>query len=187
MKTNTIKKWATVIACACVVGVASQASAIPITPATVPQWSGPETSQAQINTAISGIIGASAELYKSNVGGSDEGGFAGSYETTYSNTPQDPADALIEYVGGPVIGPTAYLLVKDGNQNPGWYLFNLTALGWTGIEDLELSGFWPDEGSISHVAIYGTEGTNVPDGGSMLVLLGGAVTVLGFLRRKIAA
>jgi hypothetical protein len=45
------------------------------------------------------------ELYKSNSGdssglGSDEGSYAGSYKTLFSNTPTDPSDALIEYIGG---------------------------------------------------------------------------------------
>src|SRR5687768_15077884 len=51
--------------------------------------------------------GATAPLtfqYKSNVGGSDEGPFAGSYNTAYFNTPTDPEDATISWVNGqPVI------------------------------------------------------------------------------------
>ena len=150
--------------------------------------SGNQTSQSQIDTAIAGTIGSSTELYKSNVGTGEEGPLAGSYNTTYANTPTDPSEATITYTGGPIVSPIAYLLVKDGNAMPAWYLFNLTNLGWTGTEILELTNFWPgsDTGAISHVALYGGSGggqTGVPDGGATVVLLGSALVILGGIRR----
>jgi len=187
MKTLNIKRWAGAIACACTLGFVSQASAILITPATTAVLTGNETSQAAITAIVLPYIDPSTFLYKQDQGGPEEGDLAGSYTTTFSNTATDPEDALIEYDGGTIVGPTAYLLVKDGNSRPAWYLFNLTTLGWDGMEDLVLEGFWPGKGAISHVSLYGGTGTTVPDGGSMLVLLGSAVTVLGFFRRKISA
>jgi hypothetical protein len=96
-------------------------------------------------------------LYLQNTGDpSDSGPLSRSYSTTFS-PPTDPSGATITYGAGSFVGPTAFLLVKDGNQTPAWYLFNLTSLvGWDGKETLELSNFWPQQGSISHVALYGT-------------------------------
>ena len=111
---------------------------------------------------------------------------AGSYATTFANTASDPADATITYTGGNIVGATAWLLVKDGNNNPAWYLFNLTTLGWNGTDVLQLTGFWPGSGAISHVALYGTPGTSVPDAGTTMALLGLGIGALGFARRKLA-
>jgi hypothetical protein len=174
-----------------VLGTALQAHALAITPSTgtlnVTRWVGNQNGQDQIDAAIAPIIGTSTELYKQDVGaGSDSGALAGSYSTVFLNTAADPSGATITHVSGPVVGPTAYLLVKDGNQEPAWYLFNLTALSWTGTQTLDLSGFWPNQGAISHVALYGTR-TQVPDGGMTISLLGSALVGLGLLRRKLNA
>lgn len=167
-------------------GMTLGAQALEITPATLQQWTGDQNNQSQINTAIAPIIGSAGQLYKQNVGGSEEGSLAGSYETTFSNTSNDPQDALIHYVGGPIVGGTAWLLVKDGNQSPAWYLFKLT--DWDGMEDLVLKGFWPANGAISHVTLYGEEepGRSVPDAGSTLALLGVCITTLGYARRRLS-
>jgi hypothetical protein len=110
---------------------------------------------------------------------------AGSYQTTFANLPLDPAEATITYVGGPIVGPTAFLLVKDGSQIPAWYLYNLTAapLSWNGTETIYLTGFWPNDGAISHVTLYG--GGSVPDGGITIAMLGMGFCVLEFVRRRI--
>jgi hypothetical protein len=181
-------KIATAVALAA--GMTFSAQALNITPASLPQYTGNQTSQAQINAAIAPIIGSAVELYKQDVGaGSDSGSLAGSYVTTFSNSASDPADALIDYVGGSIVGATAWLLVKDGNQTPAWYLFNLTLLGWNGTDDLVLTGFWPGNGAISHVALYGTPGgggNTVPDAGTTMALLGLGLGALGFARRKMS-
>jgi hypothetical protein len=107
-----------------------------------------------------GITPEPTLAYKSEVSGTtglggDSGSYASSYQTIFSNTATDPSDALITYLGGGSIGCTAcYLLVKDGNNSPAQYLFDLTLAGWNGTDQIVLSGFWPAQGAISNVAIY---------------------------------
>jgi hypothetical protein len=149
------------------------------------QLSGDQTSQAQINVAIAGALGTSTELYKNDVGAADVGTFAASYQTTFSNTPTDPADALIEYVGGPVLNNATHLLVKDGNQTPAWYLFWIAG-AWNGLESISLMNFWPSNGAISHVTIYGGGSTSVPEP-AVLSLFGIALIAFGLVRRRRAA
>jgi hypothetical protein len=165
-----------------VLGTAYQAQALAITPA-LAIASGNQTSQSDIDTALAALGVPLPEKYKQDVGGAESGPLAGSYNTVFLSTPTDPSGATITYTGGPIVGPTAYLLVKDGAQTPAWYLFNLTALGWTGTQQLDLSGFWPQQGAISHVALYGGTVT-VPDGGMTITLLGSTLVGLGLLRRK---
>ena len=172
-------------AIACAGFVVSNALAISITPTSgdlnLTRWEGNQTGQTDIDTVIGPIIGNTTELFKVEPG--ESGPLAGSYDGTYNVN-----SGTITYTDGAVVTPS-YLLVKDGNQEPAWYLFNLTALGWNSVETIDLSGFWEGtQGAISHITLYGGgRSTNVPDGGSMLALLGGIVTVLGFLRRKISA
>ena len=136
-------------------------------------------------------------LYKSEVGGSDSGTFANSYNTTFNATPTDPSGAVISYVGAPAQVPSAnplYLYVKDGNQDPAYYVFNIST--WTGVENLILRDFWPQQGAISNLQILGgtttgeipprdTPGAQVPDGGNTVALLGLGLALIALLRRKI--
>jgi hypothetical protein len=146
--------------------------------------SGPETSNPTILGIVSGLTGGAPSLYKENVGdGFDSGTYASSYKTTFSNSPTDPADALVEYVSGaPFSESPLYLLVKDGNNEPGWYLFNITA--WDRVDDLSLVNFWPGKGAISHIEIFGKQGNKVPDGGATVALLGLGSLALALARRK---
>ena len=136
---------------------------------------------------LQATYGVGAELYKSDQSGPtglgvDSGSYAASYVTTFANTPDDPSDALIDYISGPAIaaGPI-FLFVKDGNANPGWYLYSFN---WDGKEDIILNDFWinPSRGAISHVSIF--RGTSVPDGGASAALLGLGLLALTAVRRK---
>ena len=174
-----------------VLGTSLQALALSITPALAIDF-GNQNDQNDIDAYLGAkYLGISGPLYKDNVGtGEEKPGFQfdGSYETEFLNTAKDQSGATISYVNGqPVITGAynpVYLFVKDGRQEPAWYLFNLTQLGWDGIETLSLGEFWPDEGSISHVE-FRAGVTSVPDGGSVAMLLGIALMGLAGVRRMI--
>ena len=132
-------------------------------------------------------VTSNPELYKQNAGGGEEKILAGSYATTLTG---GNSAGTITYGSGNTVGSTAYLGLKDGNNSPFSYLFNLTALGWTGTEKISFSGFWPTNGAISHVSLFGDSrppgtggGGRVPDGGTTLVTLGIALLGLGSMRK----
>ena len=162
-----------------------QAYALLIDPAiTAFELSGNETGQAQIDATLDAFFDPDLiELYKMNVGGPESGALQGSYETTFSNSPSDPADADIVYMGGDFVGPVARLLVKDGNQSPAWYLYNLTVLGWDGMATLELENFWPNQGAISHVSLYGTQ--SVPEPATAFLVGLGLIGIVAIGKKRI--
>ena len=153
-------------------------------------WTTDTNSQLSLSDieTITGISGLS-NYYKDNVGGSEDFPFASVYDTTFSNSPSDPADFLIEYVTGTAIDcPECILIVKDGNQKPAQYLFDIGT--WDGTEDIQGTGFWPNQGAISNVAIYGGEDgstppADIPEPG-MMALFGIGLMGMGLsaIRRK---
>ena len=169
------------------------ASALSITPSNpTPFLTFSQNSQAQIDAAINAALNPDPTVvYKNDVGAADTGSFAASYSTAFFNTPTDPEDATISYVPGqptiPSLFSNIYLLVKDGNQVPAAYLFDISSL-WNGTDPIVMTDFWIGGGAISHVSIYasGTPSTPVPDGGTTVMLLGSALAGLGALRRFVA-
>lgn len=131
-------------------------------------------------------------LYKANVGDFDrpgtteDGSFAGSYDTVFANSAFDPEDATITFTGGSAIScGVCYLVIKDGNHDPSYYFFDLTAAGWNGTDSIILTDFWPNGGAISHVAIWGASERSVPEPGTLGLLgLGLAGMAAGMRRRR---
>lgn len=119
--------------------------------------SGDDSDQAAIDAALDEFMAGlpSTMLYTQNVGGIEEGAAADLYTTTFDSS--DPEDALVKRWDGSLkrlVGPIG-ALVKDFNQSPNWYLFDIS--GWDGMEDLSFEGFWPQNGAISQVSLFGDD------------------------------
>lgn len=138
-----------------------------------------------INAAIAAFLGSMPdEQYKHDFPSPESGPLATSYSTTFTSISGDASGFDITYVGGPVVDPT-YLLVKDGNHSPAWYLFDISA--WDGTSTLSGTNFWnvapKFQGSISHVTIYGSVNTTViPEPGTIAVW--GLLAVAGYFGAK---
>lgn len=140
--------------------------------------SGDQNNVPDILDVLNPTYGPLTELYKNDNPG-DSGSFASNYDTSYSN---GDGDFSITYTGGSSIAPgQIYLLVKDGNREVAWYFYSLN---WNGTETISGTGFWPQQGSISHVSLY--RGRSVPDGGATVALLGIGLLGLGAMRRKLS-
>jgi hypothetical protein len=184
----------TIAALALAFSTASYALTISPSPGVITGTDNSNLSPTQIGTAHS--LGSLSLLYKAEVGGSDSGTFADSYDTTFADTASDPSGATVHYLGLPNLVPTAnplYLYVKDGNQTPAYYVFDIS--NWNGMEDLILEDFWPQQGAISNLQILGgtttgeipprdSPGASVPEGGNTVALLGAGLALLGLLRKR---
>jgi len=186
--------------------VSQQASALTITaPATLADCTADPTCwyRAGANNAqptadeIETLVGTTtdlSDLYKAEVGTpvTEAGTFAGSYDTTFSNTATDPQDAAISYVGAPSFDSVElYLSVKDGNSTPSLYIFDVSS--WDRTSTIDLVGFWPSNGAISNIAFWGGTDTLPPTpptppvptpGPATLGLIGLGLFGLGVTRRR---
>lgn len=149
--------------------------------------SGDQTGTSQILATIEASHPGLVELYKSDQSGTgsvDSGGYADDYDTVFSNTATDPADASITWTGpGVIFCGDCYVLIKDGNQDPSWYLFELAS--WDGQMTIDLTGFWPNQGAISHVSIMGRPAV-IPVPAAVWLFGSGLLGLVGVARRRSA-
>ena len=178
-----------------VMGMSSQAHALNITPSFLPgvtSSSNSTLSAAQVASAV-GFSGTLALVYKQDLT-IESGNAAGFYTTTFNTAPSstDFSSATIAWNnnGSIILCGDCYLVVKDGNNTPQQYIFNIST--WNGQEALNLSGFWPSKGQISSLTIFNNAATGggtiaaIPEASTYAMMLAGLSLVgwMGAARRK---
>lgn len=124
-------------------------------------------------------------LYKANFGGAEEGSFTSSYEMNWTLDDGEPSGGTLSWLldTSYIVCGDCYVAVKDGNIDPRYYFFDISAL-WDGQEDLVFSNFWSNgRGAISHISIWGSPAVEVPEPGT-LGLLGLGLMGLAYSRRR---
>jgi hypothetical protein len=185
MKTTLIMTRSLLLALA-VLFASLQAQALPLTPGDADATTADNsnlTTLSDINTAFGTAYSGLVLLWK---GETDQGtsGQDGLLELSYLWNVASPANGgTIDHIAGQPAAscPTCLLIVKDGNSTyAAQYLFDLGS--WDGLEQIALSGFWPEkEDAISNVAIWGGR-TSVPEP-AMLILMSLGLLALVFSRK----
>lgn len=181
-----------------VLGVAAQAHALDLTPASAGAFTSlinSELTEAQVQA----IVGTTTDLglvYKIDYPNQESGNAAGHYATNFTlDGPGDASGATIAWNGdndGLIACPECYLVVKDGNHTPNQYLFDIGS--WNGTDTINLSGFWEDpaQGAISNIAIWnnanpggggGGTVTPIPEAETYAMMLAG-LGLVGFMARR---
>jgi hypothetical protein len=168
----------TLVIGAMLVGGASKAEALALTPAdtTCTTTDNSNLSGSALYSLLDGCFDVTATalnlIYKANVSetstnpSSEEGTHALSYSATFSPVGDASGGSIVFATGQTAFNCLeCYLVVKDGNHEPAQYFFDLT--GWNGTDNIDLSGFWAGagragRGAISNVAIHGVVGTVPP-------------------------
>ena len=113
------------------------------------------------------------------------------YETFFS--PQiEPSGATVSYTAGSKIGPYPITIAVTGidvGLSPAWYLIpaykgfveGVYVGWWNRTDDLVLSGFWPEQGSIASIAFY------TPEPSTILLAGIGLIGLAGYCRRRLFA
>lgn len=174
-------------------------------------WSGASTSQitpANPNNEMAYFNAAPYSLnltdfqYKSNGEGLLGSSYASSGVTDLQNG-DTGTNMNISWVGSGsdyIHHARQILYVKDGNNDPYWYAFDLGATvggdigaGWNGQDSISLNDFWTSDGNISHASFF-TGGdfselpepviVGVPEPASMGLWLTAAVAGAFYRRRR---
>lgn len=175
--------------------IAPQAQALDLTPAVAGAWTTLDTDTLQaseVENLVGAPTGSLGLAYKADVEGGEDGTAMDFYDTTFSfESVGDASGATITQDGlSKIACPSCYLVVKDGNQQPAQYLFDIS--GWNGTDDINLSGFWedPSQGAISHVAIWNGNGGGggggvvpIPEAETYAMMLAG-LGLIGFVVRR---
>lgn len=158
-----MKSYLVLAALAALLLANSASASLHVTPANAIAFGNQGPGNPAVETAAAAFLGLTqaqlmnTELYRIGNDQAESGSLASSY--TGSVTPLAAGASqfsafTITYGSGPAIDPT-YMLIKDGNNTPIWYLFDISA--WDGTSTLSGSGFWPENGSISHVSVFGVQ------------------------------